>query len=135
LGDAIAYINELQAKLKVMEVERERFGSTSRDASTLEGNSNTENLYRPPNVDIQAAHDEVIVRVSCPLDSHPASRVIQVFKDAQVTVVESKIAAANDTVFHTFVIKSQGSDQLTKEKLIAAFSRESNSLQPLSSVG
>ncbi|XP_059457965.1 transcription factor MTB1 [Corylus avellana] len=135
LGDAIAYINELQAKLKVMEVERERFGSTSRDASTLEGNSNTENLYRPPNVDIQAAHDEVIVRVSCPLDSHPASRVIQAFKDAQVTVVESKIAAANDTVFHTFVIKSQGSEQLTKEKLIAAFSRESNSLQPLSSVG
>lgn len=135
LGDAIAYINELQAKLKVMEVERERFGSTSKDASTLEGNPNPENLYRPPNVDIQAAHDEVIVRVSCPLDSHPASRVIQAFKEAQVTVVESKIAAANDTVFHTFVIKSQGSEQLTKEKLIAAFSRESNSLQPLSSVG
>jgi len=135
LGDAIAYINELQAKLKVMEADRERFGSTSRDASTLEGNPNTENLYGPPNVDIQAAHDEVIVRVSCPLDSHPASRVIQAFKEAQVTVVESKIAAANDTVFHTFVIKSQGSEQLTKEKLIEAFSRESNSLQPLSSVG
>jgi len=135
LGDAIAYINELQAKLKVMEADRERFGSTSRDASTLEGNPNTENLYGPPNVDIQAAHDEVIVRVSCPLDSHPASRVIQAFKEAQVTVVESKIAAANDTVFHTFVIKSQGSEQLTKEKLIEAFSQEPNSLQPLSSVG
>jgi hypothetical protein len=41
----------------------------------------------------------------------------------------------HDTVFHTFVIKSQGSEQLTKEKLIEAFSQEPNSLQPLSSVG
>ncbi|KAJ0052385.1 hypothetical protein Pint_00599 [Pistacia integerrima] len=132
LGDAIAYINELQAKLKVMEAER---GSTSRDSSALESNPNAESLQQAPDIDIQAAHDEVIVRVSCPLDSHPASRVIQAFKEAQITVVESKLAAANDTVFHTFVIKSQGSEQLTKEKLIAAFSCESNSLQPLSSVG
>lgn len=135
LGDAISYINELQAKLKIMETERENLGSSSRDVSALEGNPNTENLYRVPDVDIHAAHDEVIVKVSCPLDSHPASRVIQAFKEAQVTVVESKLSAANDTVLHTFVIKSQGSDQLTKEKLIAAFSRESNSLQALSSVG
>lgn len=135
LGDAISYINELQAKLKVMESEREKFGSTSRDTSTLEGNPNPENQYQAPDVDIQAARDEVIVRVSCPLDLHPASRVIQAFKEAQVTVIESKLAAANDTVFHTFVIKSQGSEQLTKEKLIAAFSREPNCLQSLSSVG
>ncbi|XP_044503284.1 transcription factor MTB1-like isoform X2 [Mangifera indica] len=132
LGDAIAYINELQEKLKVMEAER---GSTSRDLSALESNPNAESLQQAPDIDIQVAHDEVIVRVSCPLDSHPVSRVIQAFKEAQITIVESKLATANDTVFHTFVIKSQGSEQLTKEKLIAAFSCESNSLQPLSSVG
>ncbi|XP_044494131.1 transcription factor MTB1 [Mangifera indica] len=132
LGDAIAYIDELQAKLKVMEAER---GSTSRDSSALESNPNTESLQQAPDIDIQAAHDEVIVRVSCPLDSHPASRVIQAFKEAQITIVESKLAATNDTVFHTFVIKTQGSEQLTKEKLIAAFSCESNSLQSLSSNG
>ncbi|KAJ4728102.1 transcription factor bHLH13 [Melia azedarach] len=135
LGDAIAYINELQGKLKVMEAEREKFSSTSRDSSALETVPNAESQNPAPDVDIQAAHDEVIVRVSCPLDSHPASRVIQAFKESQITVVESKLSAANDTVFHTFVIKSQGSEQLTKEKLIAAFSCESNSLQPLSSVG
>lgn len=134
LGDAIAYINELQAKLKVMEADRDNLGSTSRDASSLEATANPESQDPAPDVDIQAAHDEVIVRVSCPLDSHPASRVIQVFKEAQITVVESKLSAANDTVFHTFVIRSQGSEQLTKEKLIAAFSREPNSLQ-MTSVG
>ncbi|XVF80245.1 hypothetical protein PTKIN_Ptkin15bG0055600 [Pterospermum kingtungense] len=135
LGDAIAYINELQAKLKVMESEREKFGSTSRDLAGLDPNSNVENHMRGTDIDVQAAHDEVVVRVSCPLDSHPASRVIQAFKEAQINVVESKLVEADDTVFHTFVIKSHGSEQLTREKLIAAFSRESNSLQALSSLG
>ncbi|KAK6260534.1 Myc-type [Theobroma cacao] len=135
LGDAIAYINELQAKLKVMEAEREKFGSTSRDSAGLDPNPTVENHMRAPDIDVQAAHNEVVVRVSCPLDSHPASRVIQAFKEAQVNVVESKLVTADDTVFHTFVIKSQGSEQLTREMLIAAFSRESSSLQSLSSLG
>ncbi|KAF5743789.1 hypothetical protein HS088_TW08G00377 [Tripterygium wilfordii] len=127
LGDAIAYINELQAKLKAMEADR----GTS-NASSFEGTPNAENHLRPADVDIQASHDEVIVRVSCPLDSHPASRVIQALKDVQISVVESKLATANDTVFHTFVVKSQGSEQLTKEKLIEAISRESKAILPLS---
>ncbi|XP_022770593.1 transcription factor bHLH13-like [Durio zibethinus] len=134
LGDAIAYINELQAKLKVMEAEREKFGSSSRDFAGLDPNLNAENHTRALDIDVQAVNDEVVVRVGCPLDSHPASRVIQAFKGAEINVLESKLVAADDTVFHTFVIKSQGSEQLTREKLIAAFSRESNSLQPLSSL-
>ncbi|KAI4328924.1 hypothetical protein L6164_021238 [Bauhinia variegata] len=135
LGDAIAYINNLQEKLRIMQAEREQLGSTSREGSMLDANPKPENQNLAPDVDIQASQDEVVVRVSCPLDAHPASRVIQAFKEAQISVIESKLAAANDTIFHTFVIKSQGSEQLTKEKLIAAFSRESNILQPVPSVG
>ncbi|CAI8615726.1 unnamed protein product [Vicia faba] len=129
LGDAIAYINELQAKLKIMESEKETFGSsTSRDGSA---NSRAEHCHQvPPNdVDIQASQDEVIVKVSCPIDTHPISKVIKTFKDAQIGVVESKLTAANDTIYHTFVIKSEEPEQLTKDKLIAAFSGESVSLQ------
>jgi hypothetical protein len=131
LGDAIAYINELQAKLKQMESEREQFGSTSRDGSSsiLPANPITENHQsRAPDMEIQAAQDGVIVKVSCPIDIHPISKLIQSFKDAEINILESKLNATNDTVFHTFIIKSQSSEQLTKEKLIAAFSRESNSL-------
>ncbi|RZC22546.1 transcription factor bHLH13-like [Glycine soja] len=126
LGDTIAYINELQAKVKIMEAERERFESISNQEKEA-----------PADVDIQAVQDdEVIVRVSCPLDNHPLSKVIQTFNQTQISVVESKLASANDAIFHTFVIKSQGSEQLTKDKLIAVFSpTESNSLQPFSSVG
>ncbi|XP_059634388.1 transcription factor MTB1-like [Cornus florida] len=128
LGDAISYITELQKKLSDMESERENFLSTSKDSLASETNPISENQYRVPGIEIQAAHDEVTVRVSCPLDTHPLLRVIQTFKEEQITVVESNLAAGSDMVYHTFVIKSQGSEQLTKEKLVAAFSGSSNSL-------
>ncbi|KAI4311432.1 hypothetical protein MLD38_036331 [Melastoma candidum] len=130
LGDAIAYINELQAKLRVLEAERDRPGTSS----GVVAERKSENASQVRQIDIQSAGDEVIVKVTCPLDSHPALRVIQAFEEAQITVLDSKLTTANDTVFHTFVIKTQGSEQMTKEKLTAAFARESNSLQPLSSV-
>ncbi|CAL0307950.1 unnamed protein product [Lupinus luteus] len=133
LGDAIAYINELQAKLKTMESQRgDRFGSISRDKSASEAaNSRTETR----DVDIETVQDRVIVKVSCPIHDHPVSKVIQAFKEAEISIVESKLAASNDTVLHTFVIKSRRPEQLTKEKLIAVFSGDSNSLHSLSSVG
>ncbi|MCI17431.1 transcription factor bHLH13-like [Trifolium medium] len=115
-----------------MESERETFGtSTSKDGSANSRSENCQQNIRvpPPDVDIQASQDEVIVKVSCSLDTHPVSKVMETFKEAQTSVVESKLAAANDTIYHTFVIKSQGSEELTKDKLIAAFSRESNALQ------
>ncbi|GAB4861581.1 Transcription factor mtb1 [Ancistrocladus abbreviatus] len=127
LGDAISYITELQNKVKELEAEKERFGVASRDVSPMED--------QPAGIEVQARHDEVIVKASCPLDTHPVARIIQALKDAEIDIVESKLAASNDTVFHTFVIKSQGSEQLTKEKLVAAFSRGSNALRGLSSAG
>ncbi|OIT07441.1 PREDICTED: transcription factor bHLH13-like [Nicotiana attenuata] len=136
LGDAIAYITEMQKKLRDMESERElRLGSTSRDAMAAEDSPNSDIQIRGPDINVEAANDEVIVRVSCPLESHPISRVIQTFKEAQINVVESKLSAGNGTVFHTFVLKSSGSDQLTKEKLLAALSSESDSLRQFSPVG
>ncbi|KAL2893275.1 Transcription factor bHLH13 [Bienertia sinuspersici] len=136
LGDAISYITELQKKLKDMEAEREKHNSTSRDtASGTEANSITDGQAQGPDVEVEATDDEVVVRVSCHLDSHPVARVIRAFKDSEINVIDSKLAAGTDTVFHTFVIKSEGSEQLTKEKLLAAFSHESKSLQAPSSTG
>lgn len=132
LGDAIAYITELQKRVKDLESGRERIACASRVASSSDTNLNSgEYQNQASDIQIEAAHDEVTVRVTCPLDSHPVSQVIQVFRDAQVTVTESELTAGSDAVFHTFVIKSKGPEQLTKEKLVAVFSRQANSLQPL----
>ncbi|KMZ59653.1 hypothetical protein ZOSMA_32G00920 [Zostera marina] len=95
LGDAISYITELQKKLKEMESEKD-----------VQQNS--------PDVDVQMGNNEVIVHVSTPLETHPVSTVINVFKETQVDVVDSKFSASNNTVFHTFVVKTQsGSEQMT----------------------
>lgn len=138
LGDAITYITELQKKLKDMEADRERFRGPSRGApTTSDVNSNVENkIIRDSDIEIQAACEEVIVKVSCSLDAHPVSRIIHVLKEARINVFESRLTMGNDSVSHTFVIKSpQGSEQLTKEKLMAVFSHESSCLGPLSLVG
>ncbi|RRT74910.1 hypothetical protein B296_00009720 [Ensete ventricosum] len=113
LGDAISYITELQKSLKEMEAEREMYG----DSSSL---MDYKRKAQCPEIDVQAEQDEVIVRVSCPSETHPVSKVIQFFRESQVNVVDSKVAASNDSVLHTFVVKSPGTEQLTKEKLITA---------------
>lgn len=132
LGDAIAYITELQKKLKDMESDRDRHGSISREVSASEANSNREIQDLASSINIEAGHEEVTVRVSCPLDSHPASRVIHAINDAQATIIDAKMATGSERVFHTFVVKSHGSERLTKEKLIDAFSRKSSSPHQLS---
>ncbi|XP_010523814.1 PREDICTED: transcription factor ABA-INDUCIBLE bHLH-TYPE-like [Tarenaya hassleriana] len=119
LGDAIAYINELQEKVKAMKAERTRTG---------ESNPN-------PDVEIQTLNGEVVVQVSSPLDSHPVSRIIQAMRRSQVRVLESKLSPIDNTVFHTFVIKSNGSELLTKEKLMAAIYPETGSDEPSPSSG
>ncbi|CAH2054025.1 unnamed protein product [Thlaspi arvense] len=87
LGDAISYIKELQEKVKTMEAERVRTESSSLPEES-------------PEVDIQTVNnEEVVVRVTSPLDSHPASGIIQAMRNSE---------------------SSNGSDTLTKEKLIAA---------------
>ncbi|XP_042002427.1 transcription factor MTB1-like [Salvia splendens] len=133
LGDAIAYITELQKKLKDMESEREGVGSITREASVSETYSNREAQdLLASSINIVADREEVTVRVSCPLDTHPASRVIQAINDAQATIVDAKMAAGSERVFHTFVVKSHGSERLTREKLLEAFSRRSRSPHQLS---
>ncbi|KAJ0986120.1 hypothetical protein J5N97_004476 [Dioscorea zingiberensis] len=86
LGDAIAYITELQKKVKEMESER--------DPSMSEHNRRVQ----CPDIDVEAVQDEVLVRVSCPLDSHPVSRVIQAFRESEINVTESKILVGSDSV-------------------------------------
>ncbi|XP_074273132.1 transcription factor MTB1-like [Silene latifolia] len=134
LGDAVSYITELQKRLKDLETEQERNSATSQEAISL---ADTEEQSQAPvaDVEIQAINDELVVRVSCPLDLHPVAQVIQAFKDEEITVLDSKLAAGTDTVFHTFVIKSQRSEQLSKEKLMAALSNESKLFQTPSSNG
>lgn len=110
LGDAITYITDLQMKIKVMETEKQI------------GNGRQKNAE----VDFQAREEDAVVRVSCPLNSHPISRVIKTFREHQIEAQESNVTTTtdNDKVIHSFSIRTEGgaAEQL-KEKLLAALSK------------
>ncbi|XP_073023549.1 transcription factor MTB1-like [Primulina eburnea] len=118
LGDAISYITELQTRLKNMESQREELGNVSRDAEVLNVKPNME--VSIPSIEIEGNCEEVTVKVSSPLSTHPISQIVQAIKNARATILEAKMATGSEKVFQTFVVKSQGSEPLTKEKLIQA---------------
>ncbi|KAL5220593.1 hypothetical protein ABZP36_025306 [Zizania latifolia] len=119
LGDAITYITDLQKKLKEMEAERERL----LESGMVDPRERTPR----PEVDIQVLHDEVLVRVMCPMSCHPVRTVFEAFEEAEVQAGESKITSNNGTAVHSFIIKCPGTEQQTREKVIAAMSRAMNS--------
>ncbi|KAG8370768.1 hypothetical protein BUALT_Bualt13G0017800 [Buddleja alternifolia] len=109
LGDAIAYITDLQAKIRIMEAEKEIV-------------SIDKNQFSVPDIEFQERGEDDVVRVSCSLDSHPVSGVIKAFRENQVTAQASEVCVTdNGQVVHTFSIQTQGDDaERLKDKLSAA---------------
>ena len=62
------------------------------------------------------------------MDNHPVKKVFHAFEEAEVRVGESKVTGNNNgTVVHSFIIKCPGTEQQTREKVIAAMSRAMSS--------
>ncbi|KAF7037257.1 hypothetical protein CFC21_047678 [Triticum aestivum] len=106
LSDAIAYIQELE--------ERLRGGAAGPAPARAEAG---------PSVEVKAMQDEVVLRVSTPLDAHPISGALSAMRDSQLSVVASSMAVADDTVTHKLVVRSAGPERLTAETVLAAISR------------
>lgn len=109
LGDAIAYITDLQTKIRVLEAEK-GVSNDLQPQQTL------------PEIDFHERHEDAIVQVSCPLDTHPISGVIKALRENQVMAPESTISITETgEVVHTFSIQTQsgGAEQL-KDKLGAS---------------
>lgn len=116
LGDAIAYITDLQKKIRVMETENEMGSSNS-------NNNKVKNIIATQNIDFRERHEETIVQVSCPLDTHPVSQVVMALRENQVMAQESNVSLTeNGDVLHTFSIQTPGGGaaENLKEKLAAA---------------
>ncbi|GKU86295.1 hypothetical protein SLEP1_g835 [Rubroshorea leprosula] len=108
LGDAITYINDLQMRIRVLEAEKDMVNNKQKQLSI-------------PDIEFHPRHEDALVRVSSPLDSHPVSRVIQALRENQITAQDSDVSVTDDSnVVHTFTIRTQAgaADQL-KEKLEA----------------
>ncbi|XP_022854140.1 transcription factor bHLH3-like [Olea europaea var. sylvestris] len=112
LGDAIAYITDLQTKIRILEAEKEM-------VSNMQKNDDI------PEMDFYERHNDAIVRVKFPLDSHPVSRVVKTLREHQAVVQESNVSISDTgQVVHTFSLETLGdtAEQL-KEKLTSALSK------------
>ncbi|CAN1131725.1 Transcription factor bHLH3 [Linum perenne] len=109
LGDAITYINDLQAKIKVMETESGTAGSNKHSKST-------------PEIDFHPRQDDAMVTVSSPLVEHPVGSIIEKFREHQVTAHECNVSSTEEgKIVHTFSIRTQsGAAEQLKLKLEAA---------------
>ncbi|XP_062218919.1 transcription factor MTB1-like [Phragmites australis] len=112
LSDAIAYIQELEDRL--------RGGGAAGDPARAES----------PAVEVKAMQDEVMLRVTTPLYAHPVSTVFHAIRDAQLSVVASDVAVADDAVTHTLMLRSAGPERLTAEMVLAAMSRGMSGTTP-----
>ncbi|KAF2302506.1 hypothetical protein GH714_036612 [Hevea brasiliensis] len=113
LGDAITYITDLQMKIRVLETEKEVTNNRRKQPSL-------------PEIDFQARQDDAVVRLSCPLDAHPVSSILETFQEHQITAQECNVSATteNDKIIHTFSIRTQsGVAEQLKEKLETALSK------------
>eukprot|EP01018_Ginkgo_biloba_P022983 Gb_36294 [translate_table: standard] len=123
LGDAIAYIQELQKKLKDMETEKEMQAKNPGAAATPEGNLlDARKINFIPDIDVQTVNEETVIRVSCPSEIHPVARVMHALQDMQLDVHHASISTAKEVILHTFVVKLHGTQELTKDQLVAAIS-------------
>lgn len=109
LGDAIAYISDLQTKIRVMEREK---GITT--------DNHHENAI--PDFDFHERIEDSVLRVSCPLEIHPVAKVVKALREHQVTAQESTFSiSSSGEVVHVFSIQTPGggAEQL-KDKLAAS---------------
>lgn len=116
LQDTATYITDLQKRVKDMESEMEKL---------LQANNQGKQAHCPK-IDVAAGREELVVRVSSSLETHPMNRVLQAFKEAHIEVTEGKLSIGCEMAEHTFVVKAPDLEEAIKEKIIAALSREMN---------
>ncbi|KAG2239086.1 hypothetical protein Bca52824_089946 [Brassica carinata] len=114
LADAITYITDMQKKIRVYETEKQVMKRRE------------SNQITPAEVDYHQREDDAVVRVSCALENHPVSKVIQMFKENEVAPHDTNVAVTEEGVVHTFTLRPQGgctAEQL-KDKLLTSLAQQ-----------
>lgn len=128
LGDAIAYIQELQVKLKEVQDEKDELLARSMangvEVSSLpQTKKGVQFTSCMQNVELQVLNGEAIVKVSFPKESYPLTKVIEALQELKLESRTATVALHDESIVHTIKLDIRGSDMVTEEQLHAAITK------------
>ncbi|MCO5556266.1 hypothetical protein L7F22_009812 [Adiantum nelumboides] len=131
LGDAIAYIQELQGKLKDMQQEREELmaRSTVADGGELSAISQTKEGANSPSagtvqhVNVHVKDGEATVQVSCPKENHPLARLVEGLHELRIELPPVQVSVLDEAFQHTLKLDLKNCSHVTEEMLYSAVTR------------
>ncbi|KAH7302586.1 hypothetical protein KP509_23G078500 [Ceratopteris richardii] len=128
LGDAIAYIIELQENLKCVQRERDELlgrpiSVDGADVSVISQKvDETGPLSKKWHVDVKMNNGEATVQMSCPRKDHPLNRLVESLQELNLDVPPANVAVVEETFLHTLKIDLKSSDA-SEDLLYTAITR------------
>lgn len=130
LGDATAYIQELQDKLNKLENERDELHArcminAAAEAAGRSPKKEVGSICRRSmsTVELQVQNGEAIIRVSCRKENHPLIRVMEALQDLKLEISLADVVMLDESLLHRLEVKLNSSDTITEEQLYAAITR------------
>lgn len=131
LGDAIAYIQELQGKLKDMQQEREELmaRSTNADGGEVSAVSHTKEGANSPSagttqhVNIHVKNGEAIIQMTCAKENHPLTRLVEGLNELRIEVPPVGMSVVDESFQHTLKLDLKNCSHITEDMLYAAITR------------
>lgn len=125
LGDAIAYIQELQNKLKDLQNEKNELQARSmvnmtEVSLTKEGGSSPLR-----GIELQVQNGEATLQIRCPKENHPLTKVIEALKELKLEIPPADVVIVDQSVVHTIKVDLQGHDTINEDQLYSAISKNS----------
>lgn len=120
LGDAIAYINELKARVQSVESEKEEMTSEVELLKKEIAERETKAAPPPPpqescntkiidmEIDVKIIGWDAMIRVQCSKKNHPAAKLMAALRDLELEVHHASVSVVNDLMIQQASVKMEG---------------------------
>eukprot|EP00250_Pteridium_aquilinum_P005155 c15293_g1_i1 orf=791-2728(+) len=130
LGDAIAYIQELQDKLKDIQEERDELLERSMIVNGADGSAvsqkidgiNSTSLHMP-HMNVRLLDGEATVQMTCARKDHPLNRLIEGLQELDLEVPPANVAVVDESCIYTLKLDLKNSTNISEDLLYAVINR------------
>ncbi|KAG6509298.1 transcription factor MYC2-like [Zingiber officinale] len=121
LSDAIGYINELHAKLRSAEAEKEALRDQMATAKKkYDSAAFTHGVCYDMELEVKVLGSEAMIRMQCQKRNHPAARLTAALMELDLEVLSSSVSVVKDLMIQQTTAKMAANRPFTAEQLDAA---------------